>query len=68
MSDYGDLAQWADPTAISTLTADTVGDDVGSSSCLDQCWKDFYECIKSATDGGLSCLAALNTCRRNCGS
>jgi hypothetical protein len=25
MSDYGDLAQWADPSVISTLTAQTVG-------------------------------------------
>jgi hypothetical protein len=62
--DYGDLAQWAsDPFS---LTADAVGDDTLNNACLDQCWKAYFDCLQSATDGGLQCLASLNVCRRNC--
>ncbi len=66
MSDYGDLAQYADPSMISTLTPDMVGDDVAGNSCLDRCWKEFEECRTNSTDGGLECLARLNACRMNC--
>ncbi len=68
MSDYGDLAQFADPSIIPTLTPDMVGMSAGSNACLDQCWQDFQNCLQSATDGGLACLAQLNYCKMNCGS
>ena len=64
--DYGELASWADPSYASQLTPEQIGDDVANNSCLDECWKNFQQCVQSATDGGMRCLAQLEWCRRNC--
>jgi hypothetical protein len=46
-------------------TPESVGITLGSNPCLDQCWRNFEQCIRNSTNPQ-ECLAQLSYCQRNC--
>ena len=41
------------------------GVELGTNSCLDQCWEDFRRCLQNTTFPE-QCIAQLQVCQRAC--
>ncbi len=38
---------------------------LGTDPCLDQCWENFRQCLRTTNDSN-QCLAELNYCQQSC--